>query len=113
MPASIAVVIAHALPGNDGSQTLRLARCNTPLRSSIVADTKQTDFTRGPWLLSSPLDDIEEALARTPRHCVQKARRLTQTTLVSANDDIVVLRPETRVWRLPGCVIRVMLRIDF
>jgi hypothetical protein len=113
MPAAIAVVITHALPGNDGSQSLWLTRSNAPLRSSIVADTKQTNFSRGPWLLSSPLNDIEEALACTSRHRVQKARRLTQTTLVSTNNDIVVLCPETWVWRLPGCVIRVVLWIDF
>lgn len=101
VPAAIAIVVAHALPRNDGRQTLGLASSYTPLGSSIVADTEQTDLAGRPWLLSSPLDYVEKAFACATRHGVEEAWGLSKTTLVSADHDVIVLRPETGIWCLP------------
>src|SRR5690242_3360818 len=101
MPAAIAVVIAHALPRDDGSQPFRLTGSDTPLRSSIVADTEQSDLTGRPRLLGCPLHYIKKALARTARHSVEEARRLAQSALVGAYHDIIVLCPEPRIWCFP------------
>lgn len=101
MSAAIAVVIAHALPRDDGSQPLRLTGSDTPLRSSIVADTEQPNLAGRPGLFGCPLYYIKKALARTARHSVEEARRLAQSALVGAYHDIIVLCPEPRVWCFP------------
>lgn len=112
MSAAITVVIAHTLPRHNRSQALGLPSSNTPLRASIIADPKQANLSRRPWLLSTPLDDIKEALARSSRHCVEETRRHSKAALVGAHNNVVMLCPEPRVWRLPRRVFRAVLWID-
>lgn len=112
MADSVTIVVAHALPRNDGSQSLWLSSSNSPLSASIVTDTQKSDFARRPFLLSTPLNNIKESFAGTAGHGIKKTWTLACASLVGSHDDVTLARPEGRIRCLPSRVCGLHLGVD-
>lgn len=101
---TIAVIIRHAFPRDDGRESLGSPGGHSPLTTGIVTDPQQTYSTRTPRLFGRPFHNVEKCLARTSRHCIHDSRGLTQAHLVGSDYGVTVSTPKDRFGSFPSCV---------
>lgn len=100
MPAAVAIVVRHPLPRYDGRQPLGIPRSHSPLRPSVVANTKKANLTCGPLLHRSPFDNVEERVAGPLAHCIQQSRALPDASLICPNNNVPIASPPCWIQRL-------------
>lgn len=112
MAAPVAVVVRHALPGDNRREAPWSPRGDAPLRAGVVGYPQQADLARRPGLVGRPLDDIEKTLAGARAHGIQQPRALPQPALISPNNRVSRGGPEDGVGGLPSGVVGAVVRVD-